>query len=149
MAAEKNRNDRSACVNIFSENLLTDKFRHYLRMSSTSCYWLSFDFYTMSFLYYLHLYLYSLHWLLHHILIFAIHYSTRFSFLQIASSLLRNWSNRTNDTWGGFFLKSISLNENFSFWNPKVSFTEMFHESIEKHFNWNLILRYTVKSTLN
>ena len=29
---EKSRNDRSACVNIFSDYLLTDKFRYYLRM---------------------------------------------------------------------------------------------------------------------
>ena len=32
----------------------------------------------------------SVYWLLHHILIFTILYSTRFSSLQIASSLLRN-----------------------------------------------------------
>ena len=31
----KNRNDRSACVNIFSELLLTNKFRYYLRMNAT------------------------------------------------------------------------------------------------------------------
>ena len=37
----------------------------------------------------------------------------------------------------------------FSFSKPKISFTEMFHESIEKQFNWNLMLRYSVKSTLN
>ena len=29
----------------------------------------------------------------------------------------------------GFFWKSISLNEIFSFWNPKISFIEMFHEN--------------------
>ena len=32
----------------------------------------------------------SVYWLLHHILIFTILYSTRFTFLQITSSLLRN-----------------------------------------------------------
>ena len=31
----KNRNDRSACVNIFSEILLPDKFWHCLRMDAT------------------------------------------------------------------------------------------------------------------
>ena len=29
------------------------------------------------------------------------------------------------------------------------SFIEMFHESFEKQFDWNLLLRYTMKSTLN
>ena len=32
----KNRDNRSACVNIFSELLLTEKFRQYLRMNATS-----------------------------------------------------------------------------------------------------------------
>ena len=76
-------------------------------------------------------------------------YSTSFSFLQISSSLWRNWDNRTNDAWGGFLWKSISLNKIFSFWKLKISFTEMFHESLKKQFNWNLMLRYTVKLTLN
>ena len=49
---------------------------------------------------------------------------------------------------GGFFWKSISLNNIFSSWKPKISFTEMFRESTEKQFNWNLMLRHTVKSTL-
>ena len=31
----------------------------------------------------------------------------------------------------------------------KISFTEVFHESLKKQFNWNLMLRYTVKLTLN
>ena len=31
--------------------------------------------------------------------------------------------------WGGFFWKSISLNEIFIFWKLKISFTEIFHES--------------------
>ena len=34
----KNKNNKSACVNIFSELLLTDKFRHYLGMKTTSYY---------------------------------------------------------------------------------------------------------------
>ena len=33
--------------------------------------------------------------------------------------------------------------------SPKISFTEMFHESLEKQFNWNLMLRYAVKLMLN
>ena len=78
-----------------------------------------------------------MHWLLHHTMIFIIHHNIRFSFLQITSSLLRNWNNRTNDAWGGFFWNCISLSEIFSFWKPKISFTEMFHESIEKQFNLN------------
>ena len=51
----------------------------------------------------------SVYWLLHHILIFTILYSTRFTFLQITSSLLRNQNNRTNAVWGGFLWRSISL----------------------------------------
>ena len=73
----QNRNDRSACINIFSKLLLTNNFRHYLWMNST-----------MTFFYYLHFYLCSMHWLLR-ILIFTIHCSTRFSFLQITFLLLR------------------------------------------------------------
>ena len=42
-----------------------------------------------------------------------------------------------------FFWKNISLNE--SFWKPKISFTKMFHESFEKHFNWSLMSRYSMK----
>ena len=34
----KNRNDKIACVDIFSELLLTDKFQHYLQMNATSYY---------------------------------------------------------------------------------------------------------------
>ena len=117
-------------------------------MNFASYYCSYIDFYTLTYLYHLHLYLSSMHWLLHHISIFITHYSTHIAFLQTASSLLRNW-NRTNDVWGGFFWKSISLNNMFSFSKPKISFTEMFHESIEKQFNWNLMLRYSVKSTLN
>ena len=49
------------------------------------------------------------YWLLHHILIFTILYSTGFTFLQITSSLLRNQNNRTNAVWGGFLWRSISL----------------------------------------
>ena len=51
----------------------------------------------------------SVYWLLHHILIFTILYSTGFTFLQITSSLLRNQNNRTNAVWGGFLWRSISL----------------------------------------
>ena len=140
----KNRNDRSACVNIFSEHLLTDS-------SSIIFEWIPHHIidHTLIFIHW-HFYItYTLliHWLLRHTLIFTIHCSTRISFLE-KISLLRNWNNRTNDPWGGLFSKSISLNEIFSFWKPKISSTEMFHESIEKQFNWDLMLRYTVKSTL-
>ena len=34
----KNRNDKSTRVNIFSELLLTEKFRHYLGMNAISYY---------------------------------------------------------------------------------------------------------------
>ena len=34
----RNRNDKSSCVNIFSELLLINKFRHDLRMNATSYY---------------------------------------------------------------------------------------------------------------
>ena len=81
----KNKNDRSACANMFSELPLTYKFRHYLRANATSCYWSYIGFYT-----FITLKLWNMHSLLHHILIFKIRYSTRFSFLRITSSLLRN-----------------------------------------------------------
>ena len=68
---------------------------------------------------------------------------------QFTPSLMRNYSNITNDVWGGFFWWSIWLNKIFSFWNLKISFTEMFHESFKKQFNWNSMLRYTMKLTLN
>ena len=42
----KNRNDTSACVNIF-KFLLTDKFRHYLRMNAISYYGAQIDFYEL------------------------------------------------------------------------------------------------------
>ena len=42
---------------------------------------------------------------------------------------LKQW---TNDAWGGFLFFFISLNEIFGFWNLKISFTEMFHESVKK-----------------
>ena len=58
-----------------------------------------------------------------------------FFILQITSSLLRNENNRINDAWGGFFWKSI--------WKLKISFTEIFHGSLRKQFNWNLMLRHT------
>ena len=34
--------------------------------------------------------------------------------------------------------KSISFNEIFNFWHPKNYFPEMFHESLEKQFSWNV-----------
>ena len=36
-----------------------------------------------------------------------------------------------------------------AFLKPKIYFTEIFHENLEKQFNWNLMLRYTMKLTLN
>ena len=39
---EKKKNQQSACASIFSELLLTDKFRHYLRMNATIDYILAF-----------------------------------------------------------------------------------------------------------
>ena len=90
----KNRNDRSACANIFSEFLLSNKFQHYLGMNAISYNWSYIEFYRVityaSYITYTYKYTYSMHWLLHHILIFKIHHSTRFSFLQITSTLLRN-----------------------------------------------------------
>ena len=46
-SGRQNRNDKSACVNIFSELLLTTKFQHYLRMNATSYFWSYTDFYTL------------------------------------------------------------------------------------------------------
>ena len=43
----KNRKKKSVCVNIFSEPLLTDKFRHYLRMNTISYYLAYIYFYTL------------------------------------------------------------------------------------------------------
>ena len=37
------------------------------------------------------------------------------------------------------FLRSISLNEIFSFWKLKISLTDMFPESVKKQFDWNLM----------
>ena len=54
----KNRNDKKACVSLFSELLLTDKSQHDLRMNAASYYWSYNDFYiliTFHILYYLHL----------------------------------------------------------------------------------------------
>ena len=48
----KNRSNESAWVNIFLEHLLTEKFRHYLRINSTSYYKSYIDFYTLTYLYY-------------------------------------------------------------------------------------------------
>ena len=71
-------NDKSTYVNILLELLLTEKeeFCCYFRMNTTSYHALI----TRSYI----------DWLLHSILIFKIHYSIHFSFLQITSSLLRN-----------------------------------------------------------
>ena len=76
----KNTNDRSAQFNMFSELLLTEKLRHYLRMNAT----LYIGFYTLI--------TYTFH------IAFTYNYYTAlkfitvhvFSFLQITSSLLRN-----------------------------------------------------------
>ena len=94
-----------------------------------------------------YLLLYSTHWLLPHIQIFTIHYSTSFSFLQITSSLLFNQNNRTNDVWGSLFWKGISQYKIFNFWKLKLPFAEIFHGSLKKELSWNL--RYAVKLKLN
>ena len=57
----KNRDNRSACNNMFSELLLTDKFWHYLQVNVTSYYWLYIDFYIDIFML---LTLIQMHWLL-------------------------------------------------------------------------------------
>ena len=43
----KNNDDKSACVNILSGLLLTDKLRHYLQMNAPSNYWSYNDIYTL------------------------------------------------------------------------------------------------------
>ena len=43
----KTTSDTSACANIFLEISLTIRFRHYLGMNPTSCYWSYIDFYTL------------------------------------------------------------------------------------------------------
>ena len=43
----KTTSDTSACANIFLEISLTIRFRHYLEMNPTSCYWSYIDFYTL------------------------------------------------------------------------------------------------------
>ena len=71
---------------------------HYTRMNSTSHYWSYNDFYTLTFLYYLHFTYIAciVYFIIVYFIIFTIHYSTRFSSLQITFSLLSNWNNRTN-----------------------------------------------------
>ena len=81
------------------------------------------------------------YWLLHQILILTIHYWTRFSFLQkrlyyaiktielmtreaVSFEEVLHW---TKLLWYSFHLY--------------FSFTEIFHESFKKQFNWNLMLR--------
>ena len=54
---------------------------------------------------------------------------------------LKQW---TNDAWGGFLFFFISLNEIFGFWKLKISFTEMFHESVKK----NSLIGISCKDTL-
>ena len=45
----ENKNDKSARVNIFSELMLTDKFRHYLRLNAAS--YIDFDYLFIDYLY--------------------------------------------------------------------------------------------------
>ena len=76
----KNRNGKKACVKIFSEH----KFRHYLRMNAAPH--IGFNTlittYTDNYTAYIDYLIITL--------IFTTHCSTRFSFLQTTSSLLRN-----------------------------------------------------------
>ena len=89
----ENRNDKTARMNIFSDFLITDKFEHYPRMNATLYNWSYTDFYILitntSFIAYTCV-IKQHALLLHHVLIFTIYDSTRFSFLQISPSLLRN-----------------------------------------------------------
>ena len=122
----KNRNNSSACVNLFAEHLSTDKFRHYLRMNSTSYCWSYIGFHTLTFLYYLH-FTYSL--LIQRALVTS-SYIDFYNSLQYTFFISTN-NFFSNDAWGGFFRKSIWLNETFSFWKPKLSFSEIFYESLK------------------
>ena len=69
------------------------------------------------------------HWLLH-ILIFVVRYIDVFIFTNNFFPI-RNSNKITNDAWGGFFWKSILLNEICSIWKLSISFTEMFHEILK------------------
>ena len=87
----KNRIDRSAFVDVFSEHLLTDKFRH-LRMNSTSCYGSYIDLYTLKF------YItYTLH--RKHALVTSsyIDFYNSLQYMFFITSLLRNRNNRTRE----------------------------------------------------
>ena len=80
----KNRNGKSAYIKIFSELPLTDKevCRCYVPLNTTSYYWSYTDFKTWAtYISYITYTYYTFIWLLHHILIFIIHFSARFSFL--------------------------------------------------------------------
>ena len=86
--AEKQERQKCICQYIFRTSL---KWQRISTLSSNEFYiilliirWFLYIDY-LHILYYLNLYV--IHLLLHHILIFKIHYSTRFSFLQITSLL--------------------------------------------------------------
>ena len=142
----ENLNCKSAYLKIFSELLYTDKeeFRCYLWLNTTCYYWPYIDFYTLitytSYITYICTYTYTSCTDYNSIIDF---YSSLKAMLFIFTqffSLLRN-CNRINDAYW--------LSEIFSFWKPIFSLTEMFHECFEKQFSWNLMLRYTMKLTIN
>ena len=121
----------------YSQLPLTAKFRHYLWMMLYH----TID-HTLIFINWLliHviLHLCSMRWLLysyailHHILIFTIHYSFHFNkklFLYYA-------------------IKTIELMMGGLASFEKVFHWTKYHESLKKQFNWNLMLRYTEKLTL-
>ena len=80
-----------------------------------------------------------IYWFIQFTTVHIFHFYNNFFFI---TQLITQW-------WSGFVRRSISLNEIFSFWKLKICFNEIFYESWKKQFNWNLILRYTLKLTLN
>ena len=69
--------------------------------------------------------------------------SIQYTFFVFTSNFfsITQLNNRINDVWDDSFWKSI--------WKPKISFIEMIHESLEKQFSWNLMLKHTMKLTSN
>ena len=105
-------------------------------MNSRSYYWSNIDFYTLTFLFYLH-FTYTVY-SMYHLLIFTIHYNTRFSFeLQITSSLLRIETIVLMTRKAVSFEKVFHWTKFLAFESQTFFFTEMFHESIDKQFNWD------------
>ena len=110
----KNRNGKKACVKIFSEH----KFRHYLRMNAAPH--IGFNTlittYTDNYTAYIDYLIITL--------IFTTHYSTRFSFLQTTSSLLRN------NTMELMTYEAVSFEKVFD-WKKFLAF------DAKNFFHWN------------